>query len=64
MAQITIEQLIDIVQAELTVSGLFPKTLPDAEIYRLIKEHALEWFYKNYHYAVIKSYYYMERMLI
>jgi len=61
MAQITIEQLIDIVQAELTVSGLFPKTLPNQEIYRLIKEHALEWFYKNYHYAVIKSYYYMER---
>jgi len=61
MAQITIEQLIDIVQAELTVSGLFPKTLPDQEIYRLIKEHALEWFYKNYHYAVIKSYFYMSK---
>jgi hypothetical protein len=61
MAQITIEQLIDIVQAELTVSGLFPKTLPDAEIYRLIKEHALEWFYKNYYFSKIKSYYYMKR---
>ena len=61
MAQITIEQLIDIVQAELTVSGLFPKTLPDQEIYRLVKEHALEWFYKNYHYSVIKTYYYMEK---
>ena len=61
MAQITIEQLIDIVQADLTMSGLFPKTLPDNEIYRIIKEHALEWFYKNYHYSVIKSYFYMRR---
>jgi len=59
MAQITIEQLIDIVQADLTYSGLFPKVLPNNEILRLVKEHALEWFYKNYHYSVIKSYYYM-----
>jgi len=59
MAQITVEQLIDIVQADLTYSGLFPKVLPNNEILRLIKEHALEWFYKNYHHSVIKSYYYM-----
>ena len=56
MASITIEQLIDIVQADLSVSGLFPKVLPDVEIYRLIKEHALEWFYKNYQFAVMKTY--------
>lgn len=56
---ITIEQLIDIVQADLTMSGLFPKVLPDIEIYRIIKEHALEWFYKNYQFSLIKSYYYM-----
>lgn len=61
MAQITIEQLIDIVDADLTMSGLFPQVLPTTEIYRIIKEHALEWFYKNYHYAVIKSYYYMKQ---
>jgi len=61
MAQISIEQLVDLVQTELTVSGLFPKTLPNNEIYRIIKEHALEWFYKNYHYSVIKSYYYMKQ---
>lgn len=58
---ITIEQLIDIVQADLTFSGLFPKVLPDTEIYRIIKEHALEWFYKNYQFALIKSYYYMKK---
>jgi len=58
---VTIEQLIDIVNADLQMSGLFPKVLPDTEIYRIIKEHALEWFYKNYQFAVIKSYYYMDK---
>lgn len=61
MSQIAIEQLIDIVQNELTISGLFPKILPDPEIHRIIKEHALEWFYKNYQFSVIKSYYYMSQ---
>jgi len=61
MASITIEQLIDIVNADLTISGLFPRVLPDPEIYRIIKEHALEYFYKNYQYATIKMYYYMNR---
>ena len=55
----SIEQLIDIVQADLTVSGLFEKILPDKEIKRIVKEHALEWFYKNYQFAVQQSYYYM-----
>lgn len=61
MAAITIEQLIDIVNSELTFSGLMPKVLPDTEIYRIIKEHALEWFYKNYQFAVMKMYYYMSK---
>ena len=61
MAAITIEQLIDIVQSDLTMSGLFPKVLPDTEIYRIVKEHALEWFYKNYQFAVMKMYYYMDK---
>lgn len=54
---VTLEQLIDIVQADLTISGLLPKVLPDMEIKRLIKEHALEFFYKNYQFAVQKGYY-------
>ena len=61
MAGITIEQLIDIVNNDLTFSGLMPRTLPDTEIYRIIKEHALEWFYKNYQYSTIKSYYFMSQ---
>lgn len=59
MASITIEQLIDIVQQDLTFSGTLPKVLPDKEVHRMIKEIVLEWFYKNYQYAVQKSYYYM-----
>jgi len=55
----TIEQLIDIVQQDLTISGMLPKTLPDIEIKRLIKELALEWFYKNYQFALQKIYYYL-----
>jgi len=53
----TIEQLIDIVQQDLTISGMLPKVIPDIEVKRLIKEIALEWFYKNYQFAVQKIYY-------
>lgn len=52
-----VEQLIDVVQQDLTISGMLPKVLPDIEIKRLIKEIALEWFYKNYQFAVQKVYY-------
>lgn len=57
----TIDQLVDIVQADLTISGMFDKILPDLEIYRLIREEALEWFYKNYQFAKIKMFYYLEK---
>jgi hypothetical protein len=57
----TIDQLVDIVQADLTMTGLFEKILPDLEIYRLIKEEALEWFYKNYQFSKIKMFYYLDR---
>lgn len=56
---ITIEQLIDIVQQDLTVSGILPKQLPDIEIKRLITEIALEWFYKNYQFATQKIWYHL-----
>lgn len=57
----TIDQLVDIVQADLTMTGLFEKILPDLEIYRLIKEEVLEWFYKNYQFSKIKMFYYLDR---
>ena len=59
--RMTIEMIVDYVQADLTFSGLMPKVLPDTEILRLIKEKALEWFYKNYQLAVMKSYYHLHR---
>lgn len=62
--QMTIEQLIDFVQADLTFSGMLPKVLPDVEIERIIREHALQWFYKNYQQAVIKSYYRLDKSFI
>ena len=57
----TIDQLVDIVQADLTVTGLFDKILPDLEIYRIVREEALEWFYKNYQFSKIKIFYFLER---
>jgi hypothetical protein len=56
---IPIEQLIDIVQNELTFSGLFPKILPDPEVKRLVREHALEYFYKNYQFSTMRIYFYL-----
>ena len=57
----TIDQLVDIVQADLTISGLFDKVLPDIEIYRLVREEALEWFYKNYQFSKIKIFYFLQK---
>jgi len=62
--KLTIEQLVDYVQADLTFSGLMPKILPDLEIARIIKDHTLQWFYKNYQWALIKSYYKLDRRVI
>jgi len=59
--RMTIEMIVDYVQADLTFSGLMPKVLPDLEILRLIKEKALEWYYKNYQLAVMKSYYKLDK---
>ena len=57
----TIDQLVDIVQADLTISGLFDKVLPDIEILRLVREEALDWFYKNYQFSKTKMFYYLEK---
>jgi hypothetical protein len=53
----TIEELIDFVQNELTISCSLPKTLPDANIRQIIETRALPWFYRNYQYAVQKMYF-------
>ena len=53
----TIEELIDIIQLELTVGSALPKTLADADIRRIIETRAMPWFYKNWFYATQKMYY-------
>ena len=60
----TIDQLVDIVQADLTISGLFDKIIPDIEIYRLVREEALEWFYKNYQFSKTKMFYFLEKQFM
>jgi hypothetical protein len=56
---ITIEQLIDIVQQDLTFSGIMPKILPDKDIKRIIREIALPWFYRNHFFSTQKGYFYL-----
>ena len=53
----TIEEMIDQIQTDLTVSCALPKTLPDANIRQIIEARALPWFYRNYLNAVQKIYY-------
>jgi hypothetical protein len=57
----TIEELIDYVQQDLTMSCALPKILPDMEIRRLAMKDAMPWFYENYSSAVLKVYYVIPR---
>ena len=57
----TIEEMIDLVQTELTISCALPKTLPDSSIRQIIESRALPWFYRNYLYSVQKLYYVIRR---
>lgn len=53
----TIEEFIDQIQTDLTISCALPKTLPDEAIRVIIERRALPWFYRNYQYAVQKLYF-------
>lgn len=57
MGGYTIEELIDLVQGELTISCALPRTLPDTSVRQVIEARALPWFYRNYQYAVQKMYF-------
>ena len=54
---LTIEELVDSIQTELTISCALPKSLPDAHVRQIIEKSALPWFYRNYQYAVQKMYF-------
>ena len=53
----TIDEFIDSINTELTISCALPKTLPDEAIRTIIEKRALPWFYRSYQYAVQKIYY-------
>lgn len=57
----SVEELIDLVQNELTISCALPKSLPDANIRQIIETRALPWFYRSYQYAVQKMYFFISR---
>jgi hypothetical protein len=60
----TIEELIDFVQMDLTFSCSIPKVLKDEEIRRLAVDIAAPWFFQNYQYAVEKAYYWVPRTIM
>jgi len=53
----TIEEMVDLIQTELTIACALPKTLPDASVRQIIENRALPWFYRWYQFAVQKLYY-------
>ena len=54
---LTIDEFIDLVQTEISVSCALPKTLPDANLRQIIETRALPYFYRWYQYAVQKMYF-------
>jgi hypothetical protein len=54
---LTIEEFVDLVQTEISVSCALPKTLPDANVRQIIETRAIPWFYRSYQFAVQKIYY-------
>ena len=58
---LTIDEFIDLVQTEISVSCALPKTLPDANLRQIIETRALPYFYRWYQYAVQKIYYLIKK---
>jgi len=57
----TIEELVDLVQQDITVGCSLPKNLPDSEVTRIIETKALPFFYRKYQYAVQKLYFFIHQ---
>ena len=57
----TIEEMVDLIQTELTIACALPKTLPDASIRQVIENRALPYFYRWYQYAVQKMYFLIKK---
>lgn len=61
MSQLSIDELIDLVQSEITFGCTLPKTLPDNAIRMFVENRGSRWFYRNYQYALSKMYYYLRK---
>lgn len=57
----TIEEFIDNVQMELTISCSLPKNLPNETIRLIIEKRALPYFWQNYHEATQEMYYFIDK---
>ena len=60
----TIEEIMDLVNSELTMDCALPQVLPMRTIQRVIVTQAQPWFYQNYRYAVHQAYYMINRALL
>jgi hypothetical protein len=58
---LTIDEFIDLVQTEISVSCALPKTMPDANIRQIIETRALPYFYRWNQYAVQKMYFLLRK---
>lgn len=60
----TLEELVDLINSELTMDCALPQILPIRTIQRVIVTQAQPWFYQNYRYAVHQAYYFIDRKLM
>lgn len=62
MAVLTLDELVDLVQMDITVNCTLPKALPDEAIARIATQKGLRYFYRWYKYANQRTYYYVDLM--
>lgn len=55
----TLAEIVDYINADLTMSCSLPQILPTIEIQRLVMKNALPWFYENYYPSLINSFLYI-----
>lgn len=60
----TLDELIDLINAELTMDCALPQVLPLRTIRRVIVTEAMPLFYQKYTYATQKAYYFIDRSLM
>jgi len=59
-SRLTLDELIDVVRNNVTLNCKLPYTLGNDNIERIIKFDALRWFYREYKYALQRTYYYVD----